>query len=88
MAQTLPSVSLPAGVWVDLYAATSITVGVQLITQNIGNTEVRLSESVAEPTSSVGNNILYPSDFLQSIAAPVGVWAWSRNPGLLQVEEA
>ncbi len=88
MATSLPSVSLPAGTWIDLYAATGITTGVQLQIQNIGSTEVRVSESASEPTASVGNNTAYPSDFLNTADTPVGVWAWSRNPGLLQVEEA
>lgn len=88
MAQSLPSVSLNGGVWTDLYAATGITLGVQLQIQNIGLSEVRLSESASEPTASVGNNTLYPSDFLNSADTPIGVWAWSRNPGLLQVAEA
>ena len=87
MAQSLPSVSLPAGVWVDLYAATTISVGTKLVVQNIGQTEVRVTESVAQPTTLVGNNIIYPSDYVTSQSAtPVGAWARSRNPGLLQVE--
>ncbi len=87
MATSLPSVSLPAGTWIDLYDATGITTGTQLQIQNIGPTEVRVSEDDAEPTTGVGNNIMYPSDFLNTAAVPVGIWAWSRNPGLLQVEE-
>jgi hypothetical protein len=87
MAASLPSVSLTAGIWIDLYAATGIEVGVPLQIQDIGLTKVRVTESVLEPASLVGHNVMYPRDFLNTVVTPVGVWAWSRTPGSLQVEE-
>ncbi len=51
MATSLPSVTIPFNTWVDIYAETGITVGAQLIIQNIGSSEAKLVESATEPTS-------------------------------------
>ena len=86
MATSLPSVTLEPGTWTDLYSATGITTGIQLTIQNIGSDEAKLSESVAEPTSTVGRNNLSINVYVDSATTPVGVWAYSRNGTVLQVE--
>jgi len=87
MATSLTPVTLPANTWVDLYNATGISVGAQLIIQNTGKDEARLSESVAEPLSTTGYNNLLLNTYLASSSTPVGAWVMSRLGTTLQVEE-
>jgi len=87
MATSLTPVTLPANTWVDLYDATSITIGVQLTIQNTGKDHARVSESLAEPISTTGSNNLNIDKFISSATTPVGVWAISRLGTTLQVEE-
>ena len=88
MATSLTPVTILAKTWTDLYAATGIVVGAQLIIQNIGRDEAKLSESAAKPISTVGYNNLLVNDYLNSTAIPVGAWAYSSLGTKLQVEEA
>ncbi len=88
MAQ-LPPVTVPEKTWVNVYAATGITVGTQLIIQNIGSSDSWLVDSTNEPDeNSTGRNIIDPRVYLTTDAAPDGVWAYSQTGTTLQVEEA
>ncbi len=49
MADTLPSVDLPSNEWVDLYAATGITPGLQIKVQNTGTADVYLNAGASQP---------------------------------------
>lgn len=86
MATSLPPVTLLPNVWKDLYDATSITIGVQIIVQNTGKSIARLSESLAEPASTTGYNNIPINDYVVSATTPVGAWAISRLGTTLQVE--
>lgn len=88
MAQSLPSIKIQPNAWIDLYAESGITVGVQLIMQNIGGGEAILSESVLIPTDIVGHNTIVPRSYLTNSASSVGAWAYSSTGTTLQVEEA
>lgn len=90
MATSLPSVSLPQGVWVDLYSETGISLGTQLIIQNIGSSNAKLTESASEPgnVDSVGGNTIEPKVYLTNASGNVGAWAFSWSGTKLQVEEA
>lgn len=88
MAQSLPTVNLPVETWVDIYAATGIVAGTQLIIQNTGSSTVRLVESATKPTSSIGFNSLPEREYVTNKTANVGFWAKSKTGGSLQVEEA
>ena len=88
MATSLPPVNLPRNVWVDLYDATSISAGTQLIIQNIGKDEVVLTESATEPVTGYGLNKLPSREFFTNAASNVGAWAYSSRGSKLQVEEA
>lgn len=88
MATSLPSVRIPKNKWVDLYAATGIVVGTQIIVQNIGSGEVDLTESAAMPNAASGRNKLEPRLFFTNKAGNVGGWAYSKVGTILQVEEA
>ena len=88
MATSLTPITLPARTWVDLYDATGITLGVQLIVQNIGRDQSRLSESALEPISTTGYNVILTNEYLISASTPVGAWAYATLGTKLQVEEA
>ena len=87
MATSLPPVILDPSTWVDLYDATSIVVGTQIIIQNTGGSEALLSESATEPDNESGYNTIVPRAYLTNIAAAVGAWAFSDTGTTLQVEE-
>jgi len=88
MATSLPQVVLPSKIWVDLYAATGITLGTQLIIQNTGGNEARLVESLAQPELTSGFNLVSENNFMTSASAPVGVWAYAHAGTTLHIEEA
>ena len=88
MATSLPQVVLPSKTWVDLYDATGITLGTQIIIQNTGGNEARLVESLAQPEMNSGYNIIPEREYLSSAAAPVGVWAYAHAGTTLHVEVA
>lgn len=90
MATSKPPITLPTNTWVDIYDATGITVGVQIILQNTGSNVVILSESATEPDvkfNTTGFNKVIPDEFLISDTAPIGIWAYAKAGSRLQVEE-
>lgn len=88
MAQSLPTVTMKKNTWVDIYNATGITAGTQLIIQNTGESDVNLVESASEPDNSIGHNLLIPTQFFTNTAANVGAWGFSQRGTILQVEES
>ena len=86
MSTSLSPVTLPRNKWVDLYAETGISVGTQLIIQNIGKDEAVLTESATEPTSGYGLNRLPSREFFTNSSDNVGAWAYSSRGSKLQVE--
>ena len=90
MADTLANVTLPIGVWVDLYEATGLTAGTQIQIQNIGGVNVLLHTGAEQPTATDGFNILRPDSLtFVSQTAPTGAWARAdRANGLVNVGAA
>jgi len=88
MAKDLASVEIPANGFVDLYAATGITVGVQLTVQNISNQEALLYEDDAQPSETDGHNVIGPGEDRLNGVGDIGAWAFSKIKLLLQVAEA
>lgn len=91
MATSLPPVSVPANIWIDLYAATGIAGGTKIIIQNTGSRRGVLTESSTEPPippGLTGVNVIDPRDFFTNLAANVGAWAFSKTGTTLQVEVA
>ena len=86
MSISLPPVDLPKKLWVDLYAATGLSVGTKLIIQNIGRDEVILTESDVKPISGYGLNKLPTRDYLTNAQGNVGAWAYSSGGSRLQGE--
>ena len=88
MATSLPPVKIPVNTWVNLYLATGISVGTQIIVQNTGSSEAVLTESATLPVGVVGVNAIIPRAYLTNAATNVGAWAFSQLGTTLQVEEA
>lgn len=96
MATSLAPVYLPAYQWVDLYAATSITVGTQINAHNPFQTNVYLTEASSEPAAlqsepsdrTVGVFILRQAQDRENAANAVGAWAFAFKDTTIQVEVA
>ena len=78
MADTLPNVTLVAGVWTDLYAATGITVGNQILIQNLGNNPIYLHANAVAPVPSDGFKSLPPTREAVNSTGDAGAWALSN----------
>lgn len=77
------------GQWVDLYAATGITVGTQIIIQNFkSNSPVALADTASEPTSTTGRVRVDETQFYQNEAGDAGAWAYCSSSALISVQEA
>lgn len=76
MADTLPNIPLPANTWVDLYAESGITPGTQILTQNIGASNIRLHASLAEPTVEGYRRAAAGQEAIND-AGDSGAWAYS-----------
>lgn len=88
MANTLPNVVLPAGVWVNLYAATGLTVGTKITVQNVCGFEVRLCSKGSIPAASDGSNILPFASTAINQASDAGAWAMCVGGGVVNVAAA
>lgn len=78
MAVTLPTVVLPQGVWIDLYAATGVAVGTQIDIQNIGESDVYLRTSATDPGTARGDwQLLRRGIQARNEANDPGEWAIS-----------
>ena len=89
MATSLTPVELPRNTWVDIYDATGILAGTQVIIQNTGSSEVDLTESATQPgidDGTLGINKIPPRVYFTNLAANVGAWAYSQTGSTLQVE--
>lgn len=86
MADTLPDVSLSPDSYVDLYAATGITVGSQVIIQNKSSSIVTLQSVFSQPlaTNSDGTYIV-SNNFVIVTAGSTGLWALGK--GKISVQE-
>lgn len=90
MADTLPNIVLPAGVWVDLYDSTGIIVGRQISVQNLGTTVVWLTSQAATPTAGSGRNEM-DTGVTQYVNDDGDSGAWARSnvlDGLINVRIA
>ncbi len=91
MATSLSPVRVNPNVWVDLYDATGISVGVKIIIQNVGSSPAQLTEAATVPPIPLGTtgvNIISDREYLTNATSAVGAWAFSKLGTTLQVEEA
>jgi hypothetical protein len=52
MPDTLQNIKLTANAWIDLYAASGITVGVQIIVENLTTIPAKLHISATQPSAT------------------------------------
>lgn len=82
-------VTLPARTPVDLYDATGIAVGVQIIVTNVTPNDARVYESAASPVVTDSHfPVTYRGFSVLSDSTPVGAWGLSVAGGSVDVKEA
>lgn len=78
MADTLPNVPLPkGGEWIDLYAATGITVGEVIEVHSLNSVGFDVAISETQPSSASGYEILTSSEMVLIPGGSSGAWARS-----------
>lgn len=77
MPDTLPNIRIIKDVPLDLYSASSITVGNKISVMNCGKSVVRLHTKASTPVSGDGYWPLYPGDVLTNTVGDSGAWATS-----------
>jgi hypothetical protein len=89
MADTIADVPLTGAAYVDLYATTGITVGLALVLQNKGNSDIIVVINATEPTATSTDGVfLRPFEFVQVDANETGAWAIAATRSSLSVQEA
>ena len=82
----MSNVILPAGIWVDLYAATGLTVGDQIDILNITPNDVRLVSSATEPSGTDDHvPVPYRSGIGRNTLGDPGAWALCVGGGAVDV---
>ena len=85
----MTNVVLPKKTWVNLYAATSITVGTQINSLNLTPNDVRLASTVAEPVITDDHlPLLFGRGTGQNDAGDPGAWAFCLSGGAIDVVES
>lgn len=81
-------VKLPAREYVDLYAATGITVGNVLAVTNVAGADVKLYSTALEPS---WDSDFFPCLFrhltVNNVSGDVGAWALYQSGGAVDVKE-
>lgn len=83
MADTLPNITIPPGVWVDLYTLSGIAVGTKITVENTGAADVYLAVQATQPaTDHTEYNILKRTGpKMTNSAGDSGAWAFCPNDG-------
>lgn len=82
MAVTRVNVSIPQGVWTDLYAASGIAVGTEVTIYQKTSLQLKIAASLSAPTAVDGiflNSMSDPSTPLEIPPGELGLWAFSPN---------
>lgn len=89
MADTRPSITLPAGVWVDVYTTSGIPVGTAINIWNIGIEACILAIKSTIPTDERGVPLWSGAigSSIQLTQGETGLWAKSVDGTYLTVQE-
>ncbi len=90
MADSLKNIPLNRNTWTNLYSESGISVGTQLVVQNVGQNRILLHTGATAPNETDGFNVL-PVDSIPYInqASSSGEWARSVDASsLINVGEA
>ena len=85
MSDTLPNIRLPAQTWINIYAESGITIGDQILVQNIGVCDVYLTSQAAQPTDYLAHYIVQRSQSAVNDFGDLGAWAYCHEGGLINV---
>ena len=90
MADSLANITLNRDNWTNLYSASGISVGTQLIVQNVGQTRILLHTGASAPADTDGFNVLpVSSDPYINQSSSSGEWARPGDAdGTINVGEA
>jgi len=89
MTDTLPNIPSPIESWVDLYSESGITVGVQLLAQNVGVADISLRSQAAQPTDESAHQIISRTQQARNDPRDLGAWAFTGNQvGLINIRVA
>lgn len=82
---TIPDVSLVPTAYIDIYAATGIAAGTQLVVQNKTNGPVNTQNTAEQPPATDNNGFMIPP--MEVWRVPAGTQkAWFKGQGYLAVE--
>lgn len=82
----METIKLSPGKWLNLYAETGITVGVQIDVINITPNDVKLAATVAEPTTNETYvPLVYGSGKATNLQGNVGAWVMCISGGAINV---
>jgi hypothetical protein len=82
---TIPDVSFIPTAYTDIYAATGIAAGTQLVVQNKTNGPVNTQNTSAQPDAADNNGFMIPP--MEVWRVPTGTQkAWFKGQGYLAVE--
>lgn len=85
MADTIPDVPLLGVAYQDLYAATGITVGVDLIIQNKTSEPIRVQIASSAPAADSKDGVVVgPRGYITTGTGESGAWAFGE--GLISVQ--
>lgn len=85
MADTLPNVELTPNTWTDIYDKATIPVGTQILIQNLGSSDIKLTTQATQPTDDDAFQICEARKFAVNEVGSTGEWAYSRAGGLINV---
>ena len=87
MSDTIKNISIPIDQWVDLYAASGITVGTRIKVQNIAVNTVLLYSGAVAPASLDYYAIIERGVQAVNDIGDSGAWAYAKgNNGLVNVK--
>lgn len=88
MADSTPNIALGQATWIDLYAASGIAVGTQIIVTNVGRSECRLYAAASAPAQANQGIPLPVYTEATNEAGDTGAWIYSVQGGRVNVREA
>lgn len=86
MAETRPNLILEPGKWYNIYDAGDLDVGDKLTITNAGNTTVKFTESVEQPTTQ-GYQPIMAGNVYSNETGNVGAFVFAAAGGNIQVEK-
>lgn len=85
MADTLDNIVIPPNTWVNLYSASSITVGDQISVQNTSACDMFLTAQASEPTGAPNHQVLRIGLTMVNDLNDTGAWAFCGSGGQVNV---